>query len=570
MCTKYLRIVSLCVFLIVPGAVPTGYTQDASARLKVMKEEMARNFGALQKEPVPPYYISYSIDEVRTQGVAGSFGAVTNTTDNKVSYLRIDVRTGSYQLDSSHEIRGDSLSALRQRYGNTLLAPIKESPDALRVILWRETDKAYKSAVESLARIKSEQSVMVEEEDKSDDFSRIESQESIEEPAGIRVDLDQWAARIRKYTKRFNGYPFILSSTGSFVNETRQKYFVNTEGTAISTPTNYMRLAISATAKADDGMELPLYLSYFGFEEADFPPEDQIMSDIGSLIETLDKLRTAPLVDPYTGPAILSGKASGVFFHEILGHRLEGHRQKSEAEGQTFKKQVGKQILPEFMSIVFDPTIRVLNDFKLSGFYKFDDEGSEAQRVVSIDRGVLKNFLMSRSPIENFPGSNGHARSQPGRKPVSRQSNLIVESDRKLSEDELRQMLIEECKKQGKAFGLIFTEIAGGYTSTGRSSPNAFNVTPLVVYRVFTDGREDEIVRGVDLIGTPLTTFGKIIATGTEVEVFNGICGAESGSVPVSAVSPSILVSEIEVQKKEKSQEKPPILPPPSKDNGES
>jgi len=567
---KSFKIIASSVCLIVLGAVSTGHTQDTSARLKVMKEEMVRNFDALQKEPVPPYYMSYSIDDVSMQGVAGSFGAITNTADNKVSYLRIDVRAGSYQLDSSHEIRGDSLSSMRQRYGNTLQAPINESPDALRVILWRETDKEYKNAVESLARIKSQQSVMVAEEDKSDDFSRIKPQESIEDPALVQVDLDRWAARIRKFTKRFNDFPFILNSTGSFVNESRQKYFVNTEGATISTPTTYMRLQISATAKADDGMELPLYLSYFGFKESDFPAEDQVMSDINALIETLDELRTAPLVDPYTGPAILSGKASGVFFHEILGHRLEGHRQKSEAEGQTFKKQVGKQILPEFISVIFDPTIKELHDYQLSGFYNFDDEGSKAQKVVSIDKGVLKNFLMSRSPIENFPISNGHARSQPGRRPVSRQSNLIVGSDKMLSEDQLRQMLIEECKRQGKTFGLILTEIAGGFTSTGRSSPNAFNVTPLVVYKVFIDGREDEIVRGVDLIGTPLTTFGKIIATGSEMEVFNGTCGAESGSVPVSAVSPSILVSEIEVQKKAKSQEKLPILPPPSKDKGTS
>jgi predicted Zn-dependent protease len=392
----------------------------------------------------------------------------------------------------------------------------------------------------------------------------------VEEPAEIQVNLEEWAARIRKFTKRFNDFPFILSATGSFVNEYRQKYFVNTEGASISTPTNYMRLQISATTKADDGMELPLYLSYFGFQESDFPAEDQVMADINSLIETLDRLRTAPIVDPYTGPAILTGKASGVFFHEILGHRLEGHRQKSEAEGQTFKKQVGKQILPEFLSVIFDPTIKELHDNKLSGFYSFDDEGSKAQKVVNIDRGALKDFLMSRSPIESFPHSNGHARAQPGRKPVSRQSNLIVKSDRMLPEAQLRQMLIEECEKQGKEFGLIFTEISGGFTSTGRSSPNAFNVTPLVVYRIFTDGREDELVRGVDLIGTPLTTFGKIIATGSESEVFNGTCGAESGSVPVSAVSPSILVSEIEVQKKAKSQEKLPILPPPSKDRGSS
>jgi predicted Zn-dependent protease len=284
------------------------------------------------------------------------------------------------------------------------------------------------------------------------------------------------------------------------------------------------------------------------------------------MIGTLEKLKTAPVVDPYIGPAILSGKASGVFFHEILGHRLEGHRQKSESDAQTFKKKVGEKVLPEFMSIVFDPTIKELQGLKLSGAYSFDDEGTKGEKVVCIENGILKDFLMSRTPIDNFPRSNGHARCQPGLKPVSRQSNLLVESKNILSEQQLRQMLIEECKKQNKAFGLIFTENQGGFTSTGRVSPNAFNVTPLVVFKVYTDGRPDELVRGVDLIGTPLTTFGKIMATGSKLEVFNGTCGAESGGVPVSAVSPSILVSEIEVQKKAKSQEKAPILPPPAKD----
>jgi TldD protein len=564
MCNRAFKIIVSGFYLILFGVVSVGWVQDTPDRMEVMKEEMTRNFEALQKEPDPPYYMSYSIDDVRMQSVAGSFGAIMNVADNKVSYLRVEVRAGSYQLDSSHEIRGDSLSSLRSRLGSGVQAPIDESPDALRVILWRETDKAYKNAVESLARVKSQQSVMVAEEDRSDDFSRIEPKNFQEDPIEAVVDLDKWADRIRKFTKEFKKYHFILSSSGSFRNEIRQKHYVNTEGASVSVPAVYMRLQIVAAVKADDGMELPLYLSYFGFKESDFPSEEKVMADIRAQIDLLDKLRTAPLVDPYTGPAILAGKASGVFFHEILGHRLEGHRQKSESEGQTFKKQVGKQVLPEFISVIFDPTIREMNGFKLSGFYSFDDEGTRAERVVSIDKGVLKNFLMSRSPIENFPSSNGHARSQPGMKPVSRQSNLIVESRKMLSEEQLRQALLEECRKQDKAFGLIFMDISGGYTSTGRTSPNAFNVTPLVVYRVFTDGRPDELVRGVDLIGTPLTTFGKIIATGSEMEVFNGICGAESGSVPVSAVSPSMLVSEIEVQKKEKSQEKPPILPPPA------
>lgn len=548
--------------------VSIGQVQEISGRIKVMKDEVSRNFEALQKEQVPPYYISYSIDEVRTQSVSGNFGAITNKYENKTAYLRINLRTGSYNLDNSHELRGDSLSSLRSRLNIPVPAPITESPEALAVILWRETDKAYRNAAETLSRVKSEKSVKIAEEDKSDDFSKVEPHVSLEKPLDIRVDLDKWAARIRKFTEQCKNYSFLNDCSGGFQSEVRQKYFVDTEGTLVSTPANYMRLQIGANVKADDGMELPLYLSYFGYKESDLPAEARVLDDVKAMIANLEKLRTAPLVDPYTGPAILSGKASGVFFHEILGHRLEGHRLKSESEGQTFKKKVGEKVLPEFMSITFDPTLRQLNGFALSGAFNFDDEGVKGEKVVSIQNGILKDFVMSRNPVDRFPKSNGHARSQPGMKPVSRQSNLIIESKNMLPEEKLRQMLIDECKKQNKPFGLMFAEISGGSTVTGRSSANAFNVIPLAVYRIYTDGRPDEMVRGVDLIGTPLTTFSKITATGSKMDIFNGTCGAESGSVPVSAVSPSIFVSEIEVQKKSKSQEKPPILPPPGKEKG--
>jgi predicted Zn-dependent protease len=553
------------LFFIILTAISIGQIPEMPDRLKIMKAELSRNFEALQKEQTPPYYMSYSIDEVRIQSVAGAFGAIINQSEDTTAYLQISVRAGSYNLDSSHELRGDTLRALSARSQAGIRAPLGESQEALAVILWRETDKTYRNAVETLSKVKSEQSVKIAEEDKSDDFSKAEPHVSLQKRLELQVDLNKWAGRIRKFTAQFKLHPFIYDAAGSFQNEVRQKYFVDTEGTVVSSPTNYMRLGIQANVKADDGMELPLYLSYFGFKESDLPSEARVLSDISNMIANLDKLRTAPIVDPYTGPAILSGKASGVFFHEILGHRLEGHRLKSESEGQTFKKKVGEQILPAFMSIAFDPTIKELRGLVLSGAFSFDDEGTRAEKVVCIQDGILKDFLMSRTPVDRFPRSNGHARSQPGVKPVSRQSNLIVESKNMIPEDRLRQMLIDECKKQNKPFGLMFTEIAGGYTSTGRSSPNAFNVTPLAVYRIYTDGRPDEIVRGVDLIGTPLTVFSKITATGSKPEAFNGICGAESGSVPVSAVSPSILVSEIEVQKKAKSQEKPPILPPPTK-----
>jgi len=310
-------------------------------------------------------------------------------------------------------------------------------------------------------------------------------------------------------------------------------------------------------------MELPLHQTYMSFRADGLPDEAALARDVARMIDTLQKLTKAPLAEPYTGPAILSCRASAVFFHEIFGHRVEGQRQKNEDEAQTFKKKVNQAVLPDFLSVYSDPNQKQLGQTELVGYYPFDDEGVRARRVTVVQNGILKEFLMSRTPIAGFDHSNGHGRRQQGYPVVARQSNLIVESSKSVSRDALKKMLIEQIKAANKPYGLFFDDIEGGFTFTQRVIPNAFNVRPTVVYRIYADGRE-ELVRGVDLIGTPLTSFSKIIAADDDVTVFNGICGAESGWVPVSASAPGLLIAQIEVQRKEKSQERAPLLPAPS------
>ncbi len=293
------------------------------------------------------------------------------------------------------------------------------------------------------------------------------------------------------------------------------------------------------------------------------PSENELTAKIDKMALDLRDLRKAPVAEPYDGPALLSGRAAAVFFHEVLGHRMEGHRQKDEDEGQTFTKKVNQEVLPTFLSVTDDPTIHDLGGVKLSGFYEYDNEGTPAQRVEVIKDGILKNFLMSRMPIKDFSVSNGHGRNQPGVMPTGRQGNLIVTSTKSVPEAQMRQKLIDEVKKQGKPYGLYFDDIQGGFTLTTRSLPQAFQVLPVIVYRVYADGRPDELVRGVDIVGTPLAALTRIVTTGDQQHVFNGVCGAESGSVPVSAVAPAMLFSEMEVQKRAHSHERPPILPPP-------
>jgi predicted Zn-dependent protease len=293
------------------------------------------------------------------------------------------------------------------------------------------------------------------------------------------------------------------------------------------------------------------------------PAQAEMEAAIRELGTSLEALRKAPVTEPFNGPAILSGRAAAVFFHEVLGHRLEGQRQRGTEEGQTFTKEVGQAVLPNFLSVADDPTLTTFGKTWLSGNYEYDDEGQKARRVELIQDGVLKNFLMSRLPIASFSASNGHGRAQAGKVPTGRQGNLIVTSTKMEPENKLRKQLIEEAKKQGKPYGLYFEDISSGFAVTQRSSPQAFQVIPLVVWRVYVDHRPDELVRGVSIVGTPLAAMKSIVATGDKYEVFNGECGAESGTIPVSAVAPAMLVSTMETQKQAQGTARPPILPIP-------
>jgi predicted Zn-dependent protease len=372
---------------------------------------------------------------------------------------------------------------------------------------------------------------------------------------------------VRRLSAGFLKYPEVYTSYVSLSVATGKSYLATTEGTALVQPSAMARVVIQGDTRADDGMDL-LRVETFQADSPDhLPSEAELQTKAQKIATDLIALRSAPVADPYAGPVLLSGRAAAVFFHEVLGHRLEGHRQRDETQGQTFTKKVGEVVLPPFLSVVDDPTLAEINGVRLSGTYAFDDEGVPATRVQAVDHGVLKNFLMSRMPITSFGHSNGHGRRQPGAMPTGRQGNLIVTSTNSVKDAELRQRFVAEIKKQGKPYGLYFEDIQGGFTLTGRAQPQVFQVLPVMVWRVYPDGRPDELVRGVDIVGTPLVALNNILVTGDTLQVFNGICGAESGQVPVSAAAPAMLFSQMEVQKRARGTERPPILPAPNTDS---
>ena len=544
-------------------AAPPDAQAKRSPLLAALQAELERSMKTLSALDPPAYYMGYTITETQRADVSGSNGALLNSNEARNRWLEVSLRTGKYELDNSHKVGERQMAS----GGPGTSVPIDDDAEVVRRAIWLETDRQYRAASEALIKIKTGKEIKVETaEGRAPDFSREEAHTFIGPQASLGVDRKPWEERVRAYTKAFRESPAIINSIVTFTAQAQNAYQVTSEGTQLQFGQIRYRLELFIQGKAPDGMDIDRYYNFDWVDPKDAPDDKAVYVAEATMRKELEGLVAAPINDPTVGPALLTGRAAAVFFHEVFGHRAEGHRQKDVSEGQTFSKKVGEQILPEFLSITDDTTMKKLGKQDLLGYYQFDDEGVPAQRVALVDHGVLKNFEMSRSPLVGFPRSNGHGRRQLGATPVSRQGNLIVQSSKTVTNAQLRAMLIELIKAQGKPFGLLIDDIAGGFTFTGRGQPQAFQVLPLVVYKVYADGRPDELVRGVDIVGTPLAALTKIVATGDTPEVFNGYCGAESGSVPVAAASPAILTSELEVQKKESSTDRPPILPPPAHD----
>src|SRR4051812_4347168 len=547
------------VFLLTTAAAPAAPAAHDShdSLLDDLQHELTRAAKELAKADPAPYYLSYTIADDDTMVVVGTNGAIVSSAQVHTRRADVITRVGSPALDNTHgENRASALV--------TGAMPLNDDHSAIARTLWSLTERGYRQAANSFLRTKTSADVRAAEEDNSPDFSKETPQTHLDPAPLIAADEKSWQARIRKISAVFRDHPEVENSGVFLVIENKDEYLVTTEGTRLVTPVRMARMFLFASIRAEDGMELSRIESYQSVDPQKLPSEAQLAPIIAKMVSDLKALKAAPIAEPFAGPALLSGRAAAVLTHEVLGHRLEGQRQRGDDEGQTFTKKINQAVLPPFLTVVDDPTRRSFGEVELSGYYPFDDEGMPAQSVKLIDSGVLRNFLLSRMPVKGFQTSNGHGRAEAGKVPVGRQGNLIVTSTKAVPEAELRKQLIAAIKREKKPYGLYFDDIQGGFTLTTRQAPQSFQVLPIMVWRVYADGRPDELVRGVDLVGTPLAAFSHIVSVGDTEHVFNGICGAESGSVPVSAVAPAMLFTEFETQRRAQSHERPPILPPPT------
>ncbi len=562
-------ILSVLAVALASAAFSAAQTIKNDTVINIMNKELNRSFKKLTKATPPVYFLSYTITDANNYYAAAVLGGISYEYANTKRFLDVEARTGSRKMDNTRKIKSFDLDDISRGGGSAgYSVPLGDDAKTLQTVLWLKTEDTVKSAQEDFLKVKTNSATASERSDSSDDFSAPISAHSFYEAKEMPAfDKEAVKQQLKEYSKLFAGYDFILTSSVEFSAQNINVYFVNTEDAKIRKGQNLLRLSYSISSRNKDGMQLQRGNSYDSFTFEGLPKTEVVKADIAKSIEELKALQNAPVAEPFHGPAILKNRATGVFFHEILGHRIEGHRQKDDDFGQTFTAKVNQQIISPLISVYDNPLLANFNGTDLRGHYMVDDEGVMAQNLTLIENGVLKNFLMSRSPVNNFPQSNGHGRKEPGRIAVSRMGTTIVKANKTVSFEELRKLLIEEIKKQDKPYGLIIDDISGGFTMTDTSSPQAFKVLPLLVYKVYPDGRPDEIIRGADIVGTPLVSFNKITAAANDDSVFNGSCGAESGWVPVSAIAPSVLVSEIEVEKVDKSYENLPLLPAPPAQN---
>lgn len=534
--------------------------------LLILQEELNREVEGLNQEEEPPYYMSFRVDHISRTNIVASFGNIMSHDQSTNRVFTPQIRIGDYSFDNTHEFNQNTggFDGGYMNFGYVEL-PLENNKLAIQHSIWLSVDNAYKNALREFHQKKNRKTDTPK--DTVNDFTKEKASVYFEnqfQEEKIKVDENSIIEKLKTFSNILSADSSVFSSNVSLRYGHDRKYFISTEGASIVQNSMLSQLQIIAMVKNKEGNVIPQHFSIIGKHPEELLSDPKISTQINELMALLDKLKNAKTAEPYAGPAILSAEASGVFFHEIFGHRVEGHRLEMAYDGQTFTDKIGEKVLPKNFSVISDPTIDSIFEFNLIGSYVYDDEGVKSEKVTLVENGLLKDFLMSRKPLSEIRNSNGHGRAQIGNKPVSRQSNLIITASKTYSDKELRKRLISECKKQKKEYGYYFKSVIGGFTITDRFNPNVFNIIPSEVYRIYVDGRPDELVTGVELIGTPLTMFSNILYAGDNYGFFSGFCGAESGYIPVSAVSPAIFVKKIETQKGMEMKAESPLLPSPT------
>ncbi len=539
--------------------------RKVKAALAAMQQELSRTMrGVQQKGHKKPFFASYLLHHTEGVDVWGRYGAIFQSALHDESSLFVDLRVGSRRVDQVVDGGLRGRGAEDRESFQWLLGPKDLDPQALRYAFWRLSQLRY---AEVLQDHYDKQKILVEHDLKKDhpSFSRERKIVRVERVRDLELPQRDYEEFVRRTSREFKRHRELDDPYVQVRSVLKTRIFVNSEGSKFVVQDVYNEVMVIAWRLTEDGSRIHSYRAFHGRRPKELPTEKQVRDAIDWIASDLKDQANAKPMEPYAGPALLSGIATGLLFHEAIGHRLEGERYLSRTEGHTFMGKIGKRILPAGVDLVDDPSLARMHGKALYGQYAIDDEGVPSQRVGLVEDGVLKTFLLSRNCVPGFSRSNGHGRHERFQNPMARMGNLIVSVRGRKTLAELKRMLIEEARSRGLPYGIYVRHAASGETSTSSDHYEfqAFKGNPTEVYTVDAATGVETRVRDVSFIGTPLAAMQHIVAFGGDDEVDNSYCFAESGSVPVGTVAPAMLVGELELQRANRANLRHPTLPLP-------
>jgi len=508
--------------------------------LDALLTEMERSKAQLKMDQLQlPYYIEYRVSDVEDFATDAAFGATREDQKVHIRLLRVVVRLGDYKQDSY----------FGQGQGGNALLPLDNDPIALRHQIWLATDEAYKSAGEALTQKQSILKQFSKEDHPVDDFARATPVQLVEPTLSLKVDGDEWKKALESATDLYKQYPEIQSVSASARFTVINDYFLNTEGTVTRNGRGVYSVQVNASTQAPDGMRLGRTPAWTVAKLSELPNKERLLRDTREALDTLKALRQAPIVEEeYRGPVLFSPDAADDVVATLLGNNVLGRKPQLGAPNRTtgtFATSYKSRILPPFIDVIDDPTLKEFHGKSLTGSYEVDSEGVKSQSVDIVDKGMLTNYLLGRQPIRDFPASNGHGRAAPASPPQPSLGVLLVKSSEAQTPEVLKKRVEELVSNQGKPFGYRVETMAG--------------TAPRLLYRVYAKDGHEELVRGAVFSELDVRALrSDLSAAGNDPLVSNRL-----GGIPSTVIAPSLLFDELQVKRADTSKDKLPEYPMP-------